>query len=258
MKSLSEAIKSFYPMDGDGSFERPSVGRSFLDPATSEHPTKGTCKMCDRALPLPHWRNMDQQAMDGRWLFRGWLPINCCDECAAKSGSEFETRGEADWQSRCPIDFKAPWKPDLGDDEARRRVLSWEAARGKGLVIRGPSGVGKSRLAWLLARRVAINGAVWMWLDSLDYVDIVPKEAEKVAVLFLDDLGNEPLGQQAETRLLRLIKTRCENHRPMIITTQHTGETLAKRFREGATAQAIIRRLREFSDDIAVRPASPY
>lgn len=258
MQKASELLKNFYHMSGNGTFESPSVGRSFLDPETSEHPTKGTCKMCDEPLPLPHWRSMDQQATDGRWLFRGWLPVNCCEACAAKGGSEFATRGEADWQARCPLDFRAPWRPDLGDDEARRRVLGWNRASGKGIIVRGPSGVGKSRLAWLLARQVAIEGCAWMWLDSLDYVDCVPKEAEKVQLLFLDDLGNEPLGQQAETRLLRLIKTRCENHRPVVITTQHTGDSLSKRFREGATAAAIVRRLREFCDDVQVKAKAPY
>jgi hypothetical protein len=256
--AVSSLIRNFYAMDGDGTYERPSVGLSLLDPDTSEHPTKGTCKICDRELPLPHWRNCDQQAEDGRWLFRGWLPVNCCDECMAKSESSAATRGEADWQERCPVDFKIAWNPDRSDDEARKRVMQWDAKVRKGLLIRGPSGFGKTRIAWLLAHKVALEGRRWLWLDSLDYVEAVPKDAERIDVLFLDDLGNEPLGQQAETRLLRLIKTRCENHRPLVITTQHTGDSLAKRFREGATAQAIIRRLREFCEDVQVHAKAPY
>ena len=125
------------------------------------------------------------------------------------------------------------------------------------MVLHGISGAGKTRIMWAVARKVSELGLNWLWIDSLDYVDVVPKEALTVDVLFLDDLGNESLGQQAETRLLKLIRTRCDHHRPFVVTTQHGGDSLAKRFREGASAQAVVRRLREFCESVYVKRSSP-
>jgi hypothetical protein len=249
---VSEILPLIMPVKGDGSFERPTWGLGELNPTPAKHPDGGVCRDCGKDLP-DLWQNGDQKAEDGRWLFRGWRPVTCCEECYAKRRSTTCSAGEAAWLKACPIEFRAPWSPEKADDAARVSAMKFEASQRKGMVIHGSSGAGKTRIAWLVAKKVAESGRTWLWVDSLDYVDTVPKEASFVDVLFLDDFGNEPLGQIAETRLLRLIKTRTEQHRPMVITTQHQGDTLSKRFRESATAQAVVRRLREFCDSVYVK-----
>ena len=249
---VSDLMSAIMPGKGDGTFERPTWGLGELDPTPVKHPGGGICMDCRKDLD-DLWQNGDQKHEDGRWLFRGFRPVTICETCYGKRKSATYSAGEAAWQKACPIEFKALWEADRGDDHARMAAMKFEPLQRKGMVIHGLSGAGKTRIAWLVARKVAESGRTWLWVDSLDYVDTVPKEAAFVDVLFLDDFGNEPLGQIAETRLLRLIKTRTEQHRPIVITTQHQGDSLSKRFRESATAQAVVRRLREFCDSVYVK-----
>ena len=214
-----------------------------------EHPFDGQCKVCGKTIDEPLWRRIEG--------CRGWYPINCCDACYETAKAPGATRGEFEWQNKCPIEFKQEWDAGRGDDGAMRKALYFDATKRRGMVLHGMSGTGKTRIMWLVAKRVAESGRSWLWIDSLDYVDTLPKEAMFVDVLFLDDFGNEPLQGQSETRLLKLIRSRCDHHRPIVLTTQHQGESLSKRFREGASAQAVVRRLREFCDGVYVRSKTP-
>ena len=210
-----------------------------------EHPWGGRCKVCDRELLAPLWRQIPG--------CEGWYPVNCCDACYDTAKAPGASRGEFEWQTKCPIEFKQAWDGSKGDDGAMRKACYFDPAQRKGMVLHGLSGTGKTRIMWIVAKKVAESGRSWLWIDSLDYVDALPKEALFVDVLFLDDFGNEPLQGQAETRLLKLIRSRCDHHRPIVLTTQHQGDSLSKRFREGASAQGVVRRLREFCDAVYVR-----
>jgi len=79
-------------------------------------------------------------------------------------------------------------------------------------------------------------------------MDGLHPDAHKVRVLAIDDVGNDKLTMNREVDFLRVIRNRCDWHQPMILTTQFRGADLANRFSEQSTAQAIVRRLREFSD----------
>lgn len=57
----------------------------------------------------------------------------------------------------------------------------------------------------------------------------------------------------AEVRLLKLIRTRCDWHRPTIITTQFSGAKLAQKFSDSSTVEAVPRRLSQFCDQIEAR-----
>lgn len=251
-QKVSEILPSIMAGNGDGSAERPTWGLGILDPTPDKHPDGGKCRLCGGQLD-ELWQNGDQKHEDGRWLFRGYRAVTCCDPCYGAYQAAGMSEGRAMWEKICPVEFKAPWMVEMGDEHARIKAMQFEGRQKKGMVIHGASGVGKTRIAWLVAKKVAESGLSWLWIDSLDYVDTPPKEAMTVDVLFMDDLGNEHLGQIAETRLLRLLKTRTERHRPIVMTTQHQGETLAKRFRESATAQAVVRRVREFCDSVYVK-----
>lgn len=251
--TASELIDLLFPLTGNGTFDKPRFGRSTLDPDTSEHPTGGKCRVCGSQLETL-WKNADQTRSDDRefWLFRGWMPIQCCEVCHAKPSGVY-SEAEALYLERCPIEFRIAWDAGKGDDGARVKALRFDPRLRKGMILHGASGAGKTRIAWLLAKSVGQMGLTWLWIDSLDYLDTLPTAAFKVDVLFLDDLGNEPLGSQSEVRLLKLIRSRCDWHKPIVATTQHQGDSLSKRFREGASAQAVVRRLREFCDGLYVK-----
>ena len=256
MQTVSDSLATLdlWARRGAGTYASPSVGLSTLDPKTAVHPFGGCCKVCNAPL-ADAWKDCDQRDAENPdlWLFRGFLPVTCCEACMEVARKGDTSQSDAEWESRCPVEFRRPWEPAKADDRARVAATRWDARSGKGIVLHGASGSGKTRIMWQVARDVGRLGISWLWLDSLDYLDNLPPEALRVGVLFLDDLGNEPLTAQAETRLLKLIRSRCDWHRPMVVSTQHQGDSLAKRFREGASAQAVVRRLREFCEGIYVR-----
>lgn len=236
---------------GNGSEELPVFGVSQFDPETSPHPFDGRCKVCEAKLDHA-WRNMDQRASDGRWLFRGWLPVNCCDACYANAQKDPEVlkRQHEWWEQKCPIEFRDEWDSAKGNARLFSRVMQFDPARGRGLLIHGVTETGKTRVVWRLLRRLAEEGHEWLFVEAIDLLDNIPERAFSVPVLVIDDLGNDVLTAAKEVRLLKILRTRANWHRPVIITTQFDGNALQKRFTETATAQAVIRRLRSFCDDI--------
>jgi hypothetical protein len=243
---------------GDGSEERPVFGRSEFDPATSPHPFDGCCKVCAvkeppqvTKLPSP-WRNCDQRASDGRWLFRGWLPVNCCDNCYADAKKDGDTleRQRKWWLEKCPVEFRDEWDNRKGDQRLYSRVMQFNPTQGRGLLIHGQTDTGKTRAVWRLLKRLAEEGHEWLFVEAIDLLDNIPERAFSIPVLVIDDLGNDTLTAQKEVKLLKILRTRANWHRPVIITTQFVGDSLQKRFTETATAQAVIRRLRSFCDAV--------
>ncbi len=235
------------------------------DPLTSPHPFDGACKACSLMVPPRTtkldllWRNMDQRAPDGRWLYRGWLPVNCCDDCyaAAKAdGRPIDKQLEL-WRERCPIDFRDSWDATKGDAKLLTRVLQFDPRMGRGLLIHGSTDTAKTRAVWRLLRKLTEDGTEWLFVEAIDLLDNIPDAARYVPVLVIDDLGNDVLTPKNEVRLLKILRVRADWHRPTIITTQFSGDALAKRFTETATAQAVIRRLRKFCDDVQARAVVP-
>ncbi len=240
---------------GDGSEAMPVFGVSMFDPDKSVHPFAGKCKVCE--LPLSQlWRNMDQRAPDGRWLFRGHLPVNCCETCYERAKKDETTLAVQDdwWKSKCPVEFRDEWNPAKGDQRIFNRVMQFDPKKGRGLVIHGPTDSGKTRAVWRLMRKLSEDGIEWLFVEAIDLLDNIPERAFSIPVLVIDDLGNDALTQQKEVRLLKLLRSRANWHRPVIITTQFVGASLEKRFNETATAQAVIRRLRAFCDDVSAKP----
>lgn len=152
----------------------------------------------------------------------------------------------------CTIEgYKAETAEQVAGREA---VIQWIESypNGKGLLIDGPVGVGKSHLAaaamTALAKKKFVRGAFHFVPDLLmklrsaignedeDETDIV-YEATRVQLLVLDDLGSERLTDFAAERLLLIIAGRYHKGNPMIVTTNlskdgvkdHLGERLMSR-----------------------------
>lgn len=235
-----------------------AAGRWFMqgvhDPATGTHPTDGACKVCEKPLPDVLWRQIHAE------LAPGWFPITCCDPCyeAAKIDQERLRRNRELWASLCPTDFRPDWDNSKGDPKLLKRVMDWAAkwdTKGrkqpkKGLVIHGDSSTAKTRACWHLYRRLCEEGVGVLMVDAFDLVEETPKEAFTVDCLIIDDLGNDAMDFRKEQRLLRLFRVRAQWHRPFVVTTQFTGSDLVARFKQEATGEAVVRRLRDFCDDI--------
>jgi IstB-like ATP binding protein len=238
--SIAEAITSFdFPVFPD---------------TNRLHPTQLCCKLCNTPLEQP-WTWLDVTSTDGlRVLARGWTPITGCDRCRdASTRDELkEAANQKFWEERCPVEFRKAWDSRLGSELLLRRVLQFDAKKGRGLIVVGQSGTSKTRSIWTLLRALSERGESWFFATGLDVMEGLPIEAHKASVLVIDDLGNDKLSANREVELLNVIRKRVDWHRPIIVTTQYKGKDLANRFSEGATAQAVVRRLREFCDAINV------
>lgn len=187
----------------------------------------------------------------------GFLPNVCCQACSdagkARLAAEEQKARAANYAGLIPAEF-VYWNEKMGNNSARAKVFgSFNPDTRRGLILHGSSGSCKTRLLWEIAKHLVDlpNPVSWLFVDAYDAATVgFPAEAAKVDFLFLDDLGNEPTSTKYETALLRLIRKRCDWHKPIFISTQLTGIAFKKRFFEGAAADAILRRLSERTDKI--------
>ena len=154
--------------------------------------------------------------------------------------------------------LKLPCNPDVV-----KLVLGWTYGS-KGLVLHGATGRGKTRLAYMLVRRLVLDGRSVSAFDSLSFAHRVGetfgeyqgerfiREQQKVDVLMLDDLGKAKLTERAEAELFGLVEHRIANLKPLIVTTNFVGDKLSNKLSEDR-ATPLVRRLREFNECVCVR-----
>ncbi len=146
------------------------------------------------------------------------------------------------------------------------RVRGWTPTSepdGKGLLLAGPSGRGKSRAFYALAERLRCQTprhdvALWhahdFFLSLQSQVHFGNDDAaafvRSVAtrpLLFIDDLGQEAIARSkadwAEGWLFRLLDLRAGLKLPLFVTTNLTGEQLTGRAKNEVRADPLLRRL---------------
>jgi DNA replication protein DnaC len=153
---------------------------------------------------------------------------------------------------------KLPCNPDI-----TKLVLGWTYGA-KGLVLHGATGRGKTRLAYLLVKRLVLEGRTVSAFDPLSFAHRVGetfgeyqgerfiREQQKVDVLMLDDLGKAKLTERAEAELFGLVEHRIAHFKPLIVTTNFVGDKLSDKLSEDR-ATPLVRRLREFNECVCVR-----
>lgn len=212
----------------------------------------GICRHCGTSLGD---RDEDKVIQIGSF---GFLPNVCCPACAQAGKDRLAEEDRKARQLRfyagnIPDEF-FEWKESIGNNDALaevRRKFSFSTRRN--LVIQGSTGSCKTRIMWELVKTVIEqpDGFTHYWLDSYDAATKgIPDEAHKAAFLFIDDLGNEPTSTKFETALLRLIRNRCDWHKPFVISTQMDSSSFAKRFFQGSAAAAIMRRMKARTDSV--------
>lgn len=188
-----------------------------------------------------------------------------CKTCISEIESEKQLRSaeklKEAWERICPPIHKQTEIEKLPNREASNSALAWKFNE-RGLLLHGQTGTGKSRTAWLILKAAHFDGKKILVLNSasaIRYAAIFSTstaDAEKwidrhanVDVLFMDDAFKVKLTESYEAALFAVIDSRMENLRPIIATTNDTGETLAGRMSQDRGA-AMVRRLRECCDSI--------
>jgi len=201
-----------------------------------------------------------------------------CPVCSQKrrEDHERETLAEqkaarkAEWREICPPDFLGTNPSALPNQGAYNETMAWQYGR-SGLLLIGPTGTGKSRSAWALAERefkaahsvLALNALAGMdyarrYSDSIYSATEWVSRAVTTSLLILDDVFKVKLTDSFEAALFAIISERTENHRPCIVTSNDTGESLLRRFSPDR-GEPFVRRLREFCQTIVfeLAPANP-
>lgn len=241
------------------------------DVQCAETEATAVCRICKREFQAKTFLIMSAR-----------LTITVCPKCgeemeraaaaqeARRRQREIEDREKARelfWSAFCPVEFRLPTeaggKTEIAKLELRqpklKELMGWSGNRG--LIIRGVTGTCKTRSVWRLARR--------LWNERRSFVVLTPGEFERqfrdaaghhvltewfktlqaMDVFILDDLGKSPWSPATEAQWFDLVDARTRDDRPIIVTTNDTGETLAARMAP-ERAEALIRRLRDYCDQM--------
>lgn len=145
------------------------------------------------------------------------------------------------------------------------KILEWKPSR-KGMLIHGESGHGKTFMLYALARKLMFDHGVrpLLWTGPGFRLQVTAaarhsdgaKRGALIArmvnapVLMIDDLGQAAASDAAEEALWEVVEGRTSRNRPCIVTTQFIGERFGTRFLKPETADAVIRRLSQYSETI--------
>jgi DNA replication protein DnaC len=211
------------------------------------------------------------------------INTNICDSCgrqieqeecdAARAATERrralakQAREEA-WSTFCPKEYRLTTEDGGATGIVQlematprlKEVLAWKFAP-QGLIIRGETGKCKTRAMWRLLRK--------LWLDDLRLAALTAGQFDRQCrdaggnftltkwfdnlarsdVFFLDDLGKASWTPATEATWFDLVDERTREHRPILVTTNDTGQSLAARMSENR-AEPLVRRLRDYCQSI--------
>jgi DNA replication protein DnaC len=188
-----------------------------------------------------------------------------CDERQKASAiSAIEAEKYERWKAMCPPVYQDtdPNHPRMPTAQKQAQILNWKFGP-KGLLLHGVTRRAKTRCAWLLLKRLIIEGyevraltsgefalqcatahgasaeAASAWFYDIAYSD----------VLFIDDLGKCKLTERVEAVLFEMIDFRCARCKPLIITTNFIGKTLIATMTPDRGAP-LVARLQEYCQSI--------
>jgi len=152
--------------------------------------------------------------------------------------------------------FKNTSREKLPNPEKLDVALRWQYGA-KGLLVYGPTGAGKSRIIWEIAKREILNGRQIKNLNAYELTKypslLMAGNAEAVNfsdglvncdLLILDDVFKAKATERIEELLFSVIDERGAWERPCLVSLNDTGETLKERLSTDR-GPALIRRLRE-------------
>ena len=220
-----------------------------------------TCPKCHRTTP---W--------EGAMAVWPQSPSVCiCTEChnaeeAEAAGwaaaAEVEKR-EAAWKALCPPLYQQTDPARLPDQIAYHNAMSFSYSP-VGLLLVGPTGGGKSRIAWEWLRRAWDEGKSISAFTAVEFSHECGKrffdgsgeawigQVSRAKVLFIDDIGKGRLTDRGESELFGLVEYRTSHLLPIVATMNLSGAGLADRLSEDRGAP-LVRRLKEFCKVLIVK-----
>ena len=199
-------------------------------------------------------------------LFDRLILPSACEACADRRDSRV-----FDWMNLCPYEFRLCKAEGGGNTSLERmdterpqwrKILDWKFGH-HGLLVRGETGHCKTRAMWRLLRRLFDERRKIVALTSAGFdrecrdaggnftLSEWFKRLAEVDLLFLDDVGKGKWTEATEAQIFDLIDERTRNGRPILATTNDTGETLAARLSDDRGAP-LVRRLRDYCETLVL------
>lgn len=192
--------------------------------------------------------------------------IAYCQPCTVKAMAALETQKQQAataarmkrWRDLCPLEFHDTKRDKLPLPEMLDRVMTWQRGnKGAGLLLHGPTGLGKTRCAWVLLWREIMDGAgvaVISPKSGIDYAETFKRGTDVAAawvrhrmradILLLDDPFKANLSASYESCLYSVVNERAQHLLPCIFTVNDSGATLSARMSQDR-AEPMVRRIRE-------------
>lgn len=221
-------------------------------PKASEDKQSYLCHHCLESRYLAHWE----------WLQA--LTRGCCNTCYNRRLLEDRWM---QWKYLCPAEYQNCDPAKLPLPERLKQVLAWEFGP-RGLLLHGPTSQGKTRCAWALLRQefvdhqhqvVAATGYDFsihipaLYAQGADHVERWVDNCCRAEICFLDDPFKAKATERTEDVLFAIVDQRLAHQRPLIITANDTGETLAGRL-SADRGLPLVRRLRDACTSVAFNP----
>jgi hypothetical protein len=228
------------------------VEAAMLNLTTQSHSKRRECCLCGDPLELepdsPRWRDLDVK----------------CKRCADRMkqlDEECKARDREAWRvemlETVPKTFLKTEREKLPHPEKLDEAMAWKFGP-QGLLLYGPTGCGKSRVAWEVAKREMLDGRTLKAVNAFElcrYPSLFMEsgnEAGKFAdslvsakLLLLDDVFKAKPTERVEELLFSVIDERGQWEKPCIVTLNDTGDSLTERL-SSDRGPALIRRLREY------------
>ena len=228
--------------------------------------TPGQCAVCQKDLGKTH---------DDLGMFQ--LPIHLCDRARGliDAAEEPEVKEQIErkkalaaekWHKACPPLYKKIKPSNKAaapkiDWESYAKAMAWDPKGGKGLVMVGDSGAGKSTTLWHLMLRLTRERYKWEVYSggrlSKAYfadlqggsVELLTSKLASIPILAFDDFGKGLITEGLGAMIFDVINHRTEQGLPIIMTTRFTGQTLPARFKDDRTkGDDIARRLNDYCE----------
>jgi hypothetical protein len=186
-----------------------------------------------------------------------------CWPCLQHREAELKMRWDRtlQWNKQCPKAYRETDWRRLPCRHLINEVQAWKYSP-RGLLFHGSPGSGKTRLAYILLKRLHAEGRTVKAMTATDFAlgvqehggkHTLPtwiKEMVATSVLLLDDLGKEKLSESVVAQLFHVLDKRMAGEAPTMITTNYRGQHFIDRF--GEYGEPLYRRVKESCLVVAV------
>lgn len=164
------------------------------------------------------------------------------------------------WDEHCPpmyreaYDALPPHVDAAAIAKARAYVAEGKHNSGRGLILLGASGAGKTTALWCMARDLERVGVRPMVFSAVELARELSRRARDIEAadflwncraLIIDDLGKEKLTAALAPLLWELLDRRHSHRRPTFVSTRFAEDAFLARFGDEVLARDIHGRLKE-------------